>query len=121
MLLNINSRCLWFEILDLETALVLILSLLRPEDMMQLERTDHHECHEDIGNDEKHCHHAADDLDRLAGESFPDGKGGGDECGVGEDEGVPGHGECESVVSYDGEMGEYGDEEEENCKARLFC
>lgn len=116
-LLILNSRCLGFNLIDFETAFVFVLSFLWPEDMMKPKGTDHHEGDEDIGNDEKSCHNAADDFNGFAGESLPYCKGGSDERSVGEDEGVPSHGEYEPVVSYNGEVCEHGDEEEEDRKA----
>lgn len=120
-LLHLNPWSFRFDLLDFETTLILILSLLGPEDMMKLKGTNHHKSDQDVSNNEKHSHDAANDLDGFAGESLPDCEGRSDKCCVGEDEGVPGHGEVESVVSYDGEMGEYSCEEEEDCKAWQFC
>lgn len=115
-LVSLNPRSFGFDLLDFETTLILILSLLGPEDMAKLDGTNHHIRDEDVCDDEKHSHDAANDLDWLAGESLSDCKRGSDECCVGKDEGIPGHGEDKAVISYDGEMGEYGYKEEEDCE-----
>jgi hypothetical protein len=119
-LVNINPWCLWFDLLNLEATFVLILSLLRPEDMVKSKGTDHHGCYEDIGDEEEDRHNTTDNLDRLAGESLTDCKSCRYECRVGEDERVPCHGEDEAVVPYNGEMSKYGDEEKEYCETGYF-
>lgn len=84
-------RRMRFEFLDLKATLILILAYLRPEDVMQHNRADHHITDEKVHQDQYDGHHAADYLNGLAGKGFSDGKGGSDQGGVREDEREPSH------------------------------
>lgn len=108
------------DAINLKPALILILALLRPQDLSQDYGADHHAQHKQIHQDQGNDHGAADDRDGLAGEGMADGEGRGDESRVGEDEGEPGHGEDHSTVADSGPVGEGGYEEEEEGQAGLY-
>ena len=100
----------------LEPAFVLILALLRPQDLVLHDRADHHREDEEPHQDQRDGHDAADDLDGVVVEGFADGECGRDERRVGEDEGVPVHREAQ-VTAHARPVCEDGDEEKPNGEA----
>ena len=88
-----------FEFLDLKATLILILAYLRPEDVMQHNRTDHHIADEKVHQQQREDSNATHDINGFAGKCLADGKCGGDECSVGEYEREPSHGEDHAALS----------------------
>lgn len=97
----------------LEPAFVLILPLLRPQDLLLRHRPQHQPEHDEPGRDDAPGHDAPDDLDAPAAEGLADGERGRDERRVGEDEGVKSHAEGEPpVLARAGPVRARGHEEE---------
>lgn len=79
-------------------ALFTILLLLRPQDVLDQHGADHAHKHRDPDENQDARHHAAQDLDGVAVERLRDGESRRDQRRVGEDVGVPRHGEPPAVV-----------------------
>lgn len=76
---------------DLESSLVLVLSLLRPQYLASPDRPYHREEYEEVGDEEQDGKGIANYLDALAVKRLSYGKRGRCQCGVGEHKGEPGH------------------------------
>ena len=58
----------------LEATFVFVFSLLRPENLLQHDSSDHHSNNEEPGKDQNRCHDTADDLNRSGVESLAYGE-----------------------------------------------
>lgn len=103
-------------IIRLETPFILILALLRPQNLMQSNSSDHHPENKEISNDKQDRHRTAHNLNSARRERLANRECCGDKGGVREDEGVPGHREDHIASANAREVGECGDEEEPYCE-----
>lgn len=107
--------CEWLRLVHhFKATLVFILALLRPHDMPQHNRADHHEADKDVHEDQWEDHHAAHNQDRFTGKGIANGKGSRDQGRVGEDEGKPRHAEGYPARADGRYVSEAGDEEEKD-------
>lgn len=115
----ISNRCLLtrrlgLDLIDLETALVLIFTFLGPENLAQHNGPNHHVEDKDVHQYEREDHGTSKHQNRLTREGMPYGKGGSDQSSIREDKREPGHGEYHPPGAYHGQVGKAGYEKEED-------
>lgn len=102
-----------FDLMHFEASLILVLTLLRPKDLLQYNGPDHHIKHKKVHQNKEYYHGTPDDQDGFARKSFANSKGRSDQRRVGKNKREPCHGKDQSTGSNDGPVGTTGDEEEE--------
>ncbi len=95
-----------------EPTLIFVFTLLRPQDLFQNDRPNHHSHNEEPDTNQDWGHDTADDLYNLGVEDSTNSKSRRDERSIGKDVRVPSHLKFHSSSSNAGPVGANGYEEE---------